>query len=137
MTTEVYTINKGVNRAVEFRGLKGRYIWWLAGGIVSLLGIFAVLYIVGVNPFLCIGVIAIAGVVLFMRVYRLSRVYGEYGLMKRAAARRLPRRVKADTRRIFIHRGADPVNVKSDGAEFERIATGVRGGAGHGPVAAG
>ena len=102
MTTEVYTINKGVNRAVEFRGLKGRYIWWLAGCIVSLLLAFVILYIAGVNPFVCIGVIAVAGTVLFMQVYRLNRVYGTYGLMKWAAARRLPRRVQADTRKVFF-----------------------------------
>ena len=137
MTTEVYTINKGVNRPVEFRGLKGRYIWWLAGGIVSLLGVFAALYIAGMNPFLCIGIIAVAGLMLFMRVYRLSRVYGEHGLMKRAAARRLPQRVRSGTRMIFIHRGTDPGNVTSDGAEFGGATTGVRGGAGHDPVAAG
>jgi hypothetical protein len=137
MTTEVYTINKGVNRPVEFRGLKGQYIWWLAGGIVSLLLVFVILYVAGVNPFLCIGIVAVAGTVLFMRVYRMSRVYGEHGLMKRAAARRLPTRVRSGTRAIFIHRGVDAGKVKSDGAEFERAATGIRGGAGHDPVAAG
>jgi hypothetical protein len=102
MTTEVYLINKGVNRPVEFRGLKGKYIWWLAGGIVSLLGVFGVLYVAGVNSLLCIGIIAVAGTMLFMRVYRMNRVYGEHGLMKRAAARRLPRRVRADTRKTFF-----------------------------------
>jgi uncharacterized membrane protein len=136
MTTSVYAINKGVNRPVEFRGLKGQYIWWLAGGVLSLLLAFVVLYVVGVNPFLCIGVIAVAGTVLFIRVYRLSRVYGIDGLMKRAAARRLPERVRSGTRMIFIHRGADPGNVTSDGAEFKRAAAGVRRGAGHDPVAA-
>ena len=109
MTTEVYTINKGVNRPVEFRGLKGQYIWWLAGGIVSLLGVFAGLYIAGVNPLVCIGIIAVAGTVLFMRVYRMSRVYGEHGLMKRGAARRLPRRIRADTRKIYYAGHVDVV----------------------------
>lgn len=137
MMTEVYTINKGVNRPVEFRGLKGQYIWWLAGGIVSLLGLFAGLYITGVNPFICIGIIAVAGTVLFMHVYRLSRVYGQYGLMKRAAARRLPERVRSGTRAIFIHRGVGPENVKNDGAEFGGATTRVRSRAGHDPVAAG
>jgi hypothetical protein len=109
MTTEVYAINKGVNRPVEFRGLKGQYIWWLAGGIVSMLGVFAGLYIAGVNPLVCIGIIAVAGTVLFMRVYRMSRVYGEHGLMKRAAARRLPERIRADTRKIYYAGHVDVV----------------------------
>ena len=102
MKTEVYTINKGVNRAVEFRGLKAQWIWWLAGGVLSLLGGFAVLYIAGVNPLVCIGLVFLAGVGLFWQVYRLSRVYGRYGLMKRGAARRVPRRLKADSRRVYL-----------------------------------
>jgi hypothetical protein len=101
MKTEVYTINKGVNRAVEFRGLKAQWIWWLAGGVVSLLGVFAVLYIVGVNAVVCVGLVLVAGVILFWQVYRLSRVYGRYGLMKRGAARRVPRRVKASSRKVY------------------------------------
>jgi hypothetical protein len=107
MKTEVYTINKGVNRPVEFRGLKAQWIWWLGGGIVSLLGLFAVLYIAGVNGVVCIGVIGAFGTVLFSRVYRLSRLYGEHGLMKKTAARRLPRRVRSGTRKLFIHRGLE------------------------------
>ena len=109
MTTEVYTINKGVNRPVEFRGLKGQYIWWLAGGIVSLLLGFVIMYISGVNPLVCIGVVAVAGTVLFMRVYRMSRVYGEHGWMKRAASRRLPRQIRADTRKIYYAGHVDVV----------------------------
>jgi hypothetical protein len=101
MTGTVYTINKGVNRPVEFRGLKAQYIWWLAGGIVALLGLFAVLYIVGLNPFVCVGFIGVAGFVLFWQVYKLSRVYGVHGWMKRGAARRLPVRIKSGTRKVF------------------------------------
>ena len=101
MSSAVYAINKGVNRPVEFRGLKGQYIWWLAGGIVFLLGLFAVMYIAGVNPFVCVGMIGVAGFVLFWQVYRLSRVYGVYGWMKRGAARKLPVRIRSGTRKVF------------------------------------
>jgi Domain of unknown function (DUF4133) len=102
MTTDGYHINKGVNRSVEFRGLKAQYIWWLGGGIVTLLGVFAGLYIAGVNPFVCIGIIGLAGGLLFKEVYRLSRTYGQYGLMKRRAARRVPTRIKAGSRKSFL-----------------------------------
>jgi hypothetical protein len=101
MKTEVYTINKGVNRSVEFRGLKAQYIWWLAGGVVGLMGLFAVLYILGVGAVLCLGLVGVLGTILFLQVYRISRVYGEHGLMKRGAARRVPRRVRSGTRTIF------------------------------------
>jgi hypothetical protein len=100
--TEVYTINKGVNRAIEFRGLQAQYIWWLGGGVASLLVAFALLYILGLNPFVCLGIIGIAGAVLFRQVYRMSRTYGRYGWMKKAAARRLPHRVCNRTRKPFL-----------------------------------
>lgn len=101
MSATVYTINKGVNRPVEFRGLKGQYIWWMAGGIVGLLAVFAALYIVGVNPFVCIAMVGAGGFVLFWQVYRLSRRYGVHGWMKRGAARRLPVRIRSGTRKVF------------------------------------
>src|SRR5580698_1296823 len=104
MTGTVYTVNKGVNRPVEFRGLRGQYIWVLAGGVVVLLGMFAGMYIAGVNPFVCVGFAGIAGFVLFWQVYRFSRVYGVHGWMKRGAARRLPTRIKSHSRRAFLRR---------------------------------
>jgi hypothetical protein len=102
MTSAVYTINKGVNRSIEFRGLKAQYIWWLAGGVVGLLALFAGMYIAGINPFICLGVIAMAGTVLFTQVYRISRKYGQHGLMKTMARRRLPSLIRSGTRELFF-----------------------------------
>lgn len=99
----VFTINRGVNRPIEFRGLRGQYIWWLAGGLVSLLGLFAILYIAGVNPFVSLGLVGFAGLVLFSQVYRLSRRYGEHGLMKKMAARRVPRGLRSGSRKLFFY----------------------------------
>lgn len=102
MTQQVLTINKGVNRPIEFRGLKAQYIWWLGGGVVALLAVFAGMYIGGVNPFVCIALIGIAGLVLFRRVYSFSRRYGQYGWMKAQAARRIPARIRITTRKTFF-----------------------------------
>jgi len=102
MKTEVYTINKGVNRAIEFRGLQAQYIWWLGGGVAALLVLFAGMYVAGVNPFACIGIIGIAGLTLFRQVYAMSRKYGRYGWMKRSAAKRLPHRIRNATRTCFL-----------------------------------
>ena len=105
MSYGVYTINKGVNRPVEFRGLKAQYIWWLAGGLVGLLALFAGMYIAGVNAFVCLGIIGMAGLVLFSQVYRMSRKYGEYGLMKKWAARKVPILLRSGSRKIFLKEG--------------------------------
>jgi hypothetical protein len=85
-----YTINKGVNRSIEFRGLKGQYIYYLAGGLTILLIAFSVLYIVAVPVYLLLPGVGIAGFGLFSVVFRLSHRYGEHGLMKALARRQVP-----------------------------------------------
>ncbi|MGC4102315.1 DUF4133 domain-containing protein [Ferruginibacter sp.] len=94
MSNSVYQINKGINKPVEFRGLKAQYIWYLGGGLVSLLVVFAVMYICGINIFICLPVILISGTGLFMYVYRLSHKYGEFGLMKKVAKKGIPKVIK-------------------------------------------
>lgn len=102
MSTSVYTINKGINKPIEFKGLKAQYIWWLGGGLLGLLILFAILYICGVNTFVCLAIILISGTGLFMRVYKLSHTYGEHGMMKAIAKRSIPTVIKSYSRKIFI-----------------------------------
>lgn len=85
-----------------FKGLKAQYIWWLGGGLVSLLILFAILYIIGVNMFICLGIIFSFGGMLFKRVYTMSRKYGEHGLMKALGKRRVPKVVVNGSRKVFI-----------------------------------
>ena len=101
--SSVYQINKGINKPIEFKGLKAQYIWYLGGGLLVLLILFAILYIAGVNSFICIAVIVSCATALFMYVYRLSRRYGQYGMMKAVARRSLPRVIKSYSRRPFIN----------------------------------
>jgi len=101
METSIYVINKGVNRCVEFKGLKAQWIWILAGGIVALLLLFTIIYLVGVNMYLCLLIVFSAGGFLFKTVYRLSNTYGEHGLMKKYAQRRIPTLIKCNSRRLF------------------------------------
>ncbi|WP_460766335.1 DUF4133 domain-containing protein [Niabella terrae] len=98
----VYQINKGVNQPVYFKGLKAQYIWWLGGGLVVLLMLFAVLYILGIHMYLCLLIIAILGMVLFKVVYRFSKNYGEYGLKKRLDYFKMPRFIINRSRLLFI-----------------------------------
>lgn len=56
MGNSVYQINRGVGKPVEFKGLKAQYIWYLGGGLVALLVLFAILYIAGVPIFLCLPI---------------------------------------------------------------------------------
>ena len=99
-----YQINKGVNRPIEFKGLKAQYIGYLGGGLVTLLVLFAILYLTGMAIYLCILIIAGLGSFLFYKVYGLSHKYGEHGLMKRNARRYLPIYLKFKTRRLFYEK---------------------------------
>ena len=79
MSSSIYSINKGINRPLEFKGLKAQYIGWLGAGLLLLLILFALLYICGLNTFLCLGIIITGGTALFLNVYKLSRKYGTHG----------------------------------------------------------
>lgn len=94
MRNSVYQINKGINKPIEFKGLKAQYIWYLGGGLVILLILFAIIYIIGINIFICLVVIVSLATALFMYVYKLSRTYGEYGLMKKVAKKAVPQVIK-------------------------------------------
>ena len=49
MAEKVYHINKGINRPIEFRGLKAQYIGYLAACAVGTMVGFGVLYACGVS----------------------------------------------------------------------------------------
>jgi len=99
-----YQINKGINRPIEFKGLKAQYIGYLGGGLVALLVLFAVLYVIGTAVYLCMLVIAGLGSALFYKVFGLSHKYGEHGLMKRNARKYLPDYLKFNSRRLFYEK---------------------------------
>lgn len=102
MANSVYQINKGINKPIEFKGLKAQYIWYFGSGVMALLLFFAFLYIIGVNSFVCIGIILTTGALMTMKLYRLSNTYGQYGMMKRLARRRVPHVVKSNSRAVFL-----------------------------------
>ena len=101
MTNSVYQINKGINQSIEFKGLKAQYIWYLGGGFVVLMILFAAMYIVGLPSFVCVGIIGISGALLVLYIYRMSQKYGEHGMMKALAKRQVPKAIRVQSRKIF------------------------------------
>lgn len=99
--SSVYQINKGINKPIEFKGLRAQYIVYLAVGLVLLLIGFAVLYILGVALFVVLPLIGGLGTGLFVSVFRLSHRFGQYGLMKYLAKRQLPAYLKLNSRKVF------------------------------------
>jgi len=102
MGSSVYRVHKGVGKPIVFKGLEGQYFMWLGGGIVGLLVVFALLHMTGVNTYICLGLILSGGGGMIVYVYQLSRRYGQYGMMKTAAKRKIPRVVRCNSRKIFI-----------------------------------
>ena len=102
MSNSVYQINKGINQSIEFKGLKAQYIWYLGGGIVVLMILFAVMYIIGLPSMVCIGLIGVLGTLLVIKMYKMSNKYGEHGMMKAIARKQLPKSIKVFSRRVFM-----------------------------------
>lgn len=98
----VYQINKGINKPIEFKGLKAQYIMYLGIGLVVLLLLFAIMYMLGVNLLICLMITGILGSALFLLTFRLSHEFGEHGLLKFLAKRKIPTFLKSSSRQPFI-----------------------------------
>lgn len=101
MANSVYQINKGINQSIEFKGLKAQYIWYLGGGVIFLMILFAAMYIAGLPSIVCVGIIGLSGVLWVFKIYQMSQKYGEHGLMKALAKRQVPKAVRVESRKIF------------------------------------
>lgn len=102
MSNSVYQINKGINQSIEFKGLKAQYIWYLGGGVVGLMIVFAILFFIGIPSLICVAFIGIAGTVMVFKIYKMSRQYGEHGMMKAIAKKQIPKNIKVYSRNVFI-----------------------------------
>ena len=103
---ETYPINKGIGRSVEFQGLKSQYLFIFAGGLLALFVLFVILYMAGVNQWICIGFGGTSTSILVWQTFSINRKYGEHGLMKRSALHSHPRYLINRRRipRLFRHR---------------------------------
>lgn len=100
MANSVYKINKGINKPIEFKGIKAQYIWYLGGGLLLLLVLFAALYLLGANTYATLIIVVDFAIGLFVWIRRLSNKYGEHGMMKKAAGRAMPGLIKCQSRMI-------------------------------------
>jgi len=89
MTT--YNINKGIGRTVEFKGLKAQYLFLFAGGLLGTLILVMILYMIGVNSYICLFMGAGGASLIVWQTFSLNKKHGEHGLMKIGARKRHPR----------------------------------------------
>ena len=86
-----FNINKGIGQSVEFKGLKAQYLFIFAGGLLAVFVLFVILYLAGINQWVCFGLGVSSASLLVWQTFALNRRYGEHGLMKRMANRQHPR----------------------------------------------
>ncbi|MDQ2753459.1 MAG: DUF4133 domain-containing protein [Bacteroidota bacterium] len=102
MSNIIYSINRGINRPLEFRGLQGQYIWYLESGLVAVLILFSVLYIAGVNAYVSVLIGLGSGGFVFFFVYRINNKYGQHGLSQKKAQSKIPMIIKSYSRKFLI-----------------------------------
>jgi len=101
MANSVYKINKGINKSIEFKGLKAQYIWYVAATIFILLVLFSILYFLGISQYLCLVIVGGIGFWVLKVIFGLSKKYGEHGLMKAMAKKMIPTVLRSNDRNIF------------------------------------
>jgi hypothetical protein len=73
--------------------LRTLFFFIFCGGLLAVFVVFVILYMAGVNQWVCIGFGVAAATLLVWLTFRLNARYGTHGLMKAAARRRHPRYV--------------------------------------------
>ena len=86
-----FPINRGIGKSVEFKGLKSQYLFIFVGGLLAVFVLFVVMYMIGIDQWICIGFGVIAASVLVWQTFALNAKYGEHGLMKLQARRSHPK----------------------------------------------
>lgn len=101
-----YPINKGIGRSAEFKGLKSQYLFIFVGGLLAVFILFVIIYLIGIDQWICIGFGAITASVLVWLTFRLNTTYGSHGLMKVLALKTYPRYIlnRLPISRLFTHK---------------------------------
>ena len=95
-------INKGIGRPVEFRGLKGTYLYLAAGIVVGSLLLALALYgLFGLNTYLATLIVVGAGGGGIWYCMRLSAKHGVSGLLKLEATRNQPKAILISSAKPF------------------------------------
>jgi len=91
----------------ESHGILAQHETRFAGGLLAVFVVFVILYMAGVDQWVCIAFGVAAASVLVWLTFRLNARYGEHGLMKLLAARRHPRYLlnRKSLRRLLKRKG--------------------------------
>jgi hypothetical protein len=102
MPEKQYIINKGINKPIEFKGVKAQYIGYLAAAAAGMLLVFGIMYSAGISQYICAPSALGLGGYAIARIMRMSHNYGQFGLMKLQAKRWIPAALLSKSRKVFI-----------------------------------
>lgn len=107
-----YNINKGIGKSVDFKGLKAPCLFIFAAGLLAVFIVFVVMYMAGVDQWMCIGFDVIAISVLVWLTFNLNAKYEEHVLMKLMAVKQHPRYLinREIPRRLFKKKRKEVAN---------------------------
>jgi hypothetical protein len=101
MDNKSFPVNKGVDSDMEFQGFTAQYIAIAALGLLCCLLLFATCYFMDlpflINAGLCGGTYSLWHI----RVHRMNRKYGRYGLMKKNSFHKIPEVIKIRDRELI------------------------------------
>ena len=102
MSPIIYPIHRAINRPVSFKGLKAQYLIMAAAALIGDLLLFVILFIAGLNSWLDIMIAFGLGATAVSTANRFSHKYGEFGLMKSSARKKVPRYLRCLSRTTFL-----------------------------------
>ena len=94
-----FSVNKGIGKPAEFKGLQSQYLFIFAGGLLAVFVVYVIMlalcaahvYMAGISQWFCILFCGGAATVLVWATFTLNRKYGTHGLMKLQAKMSHPR----------------------------------------------
>ena len=86
-------LTRGLAGTWSSRAWKASIFFVFVAGLLAVFVVFVILYMAGVNQWVCIGFGVTAATLLVWLTFRLNAKYGTHGLMKAAARKRHPRYV--------------------------------------------
>lgn len=85
-----FSVFRGVDNEIEFRGLRGRYFYYAAIGIIVSIFLTLFLYIIGLNTLIAISVLVIGSAGTLYYTYDANKRHGRWGETKLAVKNHKP-----------------------------------------------
>ncbi len=85
-----FPVHRGADNEIEFRGLRGQYFYYAAGGLIGSVFLTLFGYIVGLPPLFAIAILLAGSGATLGWCYRSNARYGRYGADKWTVQRLKP-----------------------------------------------